>query len=61
MTTAPNPSGPGDSWEHHRLYRRVIDALYATPAHFSSLTRIEGLHATDVQTLNLMLGATIEE
>ena len=61
MTTAPSPSGPGDSWEHHRLYRRVIDALYATPAHFTSLTRIEGLHATDVQTLNLMLGATIEE
>ena len=39
----------------------MIDALYAIPAHFSSRTSIEGLIATDVQTLSAALGATIEE
>ena len=36
-------------------------ALYAVPGHFSSRTNIEGIVATDVQTLNTVLGATIEE
>ena len=57
----PNPVEPSDTWEHYRLYRRVVDALYAVPAHFSSRTMIEGLVATDVQTLSTVLGATIEE
>ncbi len=57
----PNLSEPADSWPHYSLYRRVIDALYAVPAHFNSRTSIEGLVATDVQTLNSVLGATIEE
>lgn len=57
----PNPSGPAGSWAHYHLYRRVIDALYAVPAHFTSRTVIEGIAATDLQTLNTVLGATIEE
>ena len=57
----PSPVEPSHVWEHYRLYRRVIDALYAVPAHFSSRTVIEGLVATDVQTLSTVLGATIEE
>ena len=57
----PSPSEPAESWLHYPLYRRVIDALYAVPAHFSSRTSIEGLVATDVQTLNSVLGATIED
>ena len=59
----PRPSQvePSDTWEHYQLYRRVVDALYAVPAHFSSRTMIEGLVATDVQTLSTVLGATIEE
>ena len=39
----------------------MIDALYAVPAHFSSRTVIEGIPATDLQTLNTALGAAIEE
>ena len=58
---SPNPSGPADSWAHYHLYRRVIDALYAVPAHFTSRTAIEGIAATDLQTLNTVLGATIED
>lgn len=57
----PNLSEPAASWPHYPLYRRVRDALYAVPAHFSSRTVIEGIVATDVQTLNSVLGATIEE
>ena len=57
----PEPSEPAASWMHYQLYRRVIDALYAVPAHFTSRTAIEGIAATDLQTLNTVLGATIEE
>ena len=58
---SPSPSGPSESWRHYRLYERVVEALYAVPAHFSSRTVIEGIVATDVQTLNSVLGATIED
>lgn len=57
----PDRSDPEESWPHYQLYKRVIDALYALPAHFSSRTAIEGIVATDVQTLNSVLGATIED
>lgn len=60
MTLAEG-QGPAADWPHYQLYGRVVDALYAVPAHFSSRTVIEGLVATDVQTLNAVLGATIEE
>ena len=59
--SSPNPSEPSTSWEHYSLYHRVIDAVYAVPAHFVSRTTIEGLAATDLQTLNTVLGATIEQ
>ncbi len=58
---SPDPSPPTDAWEHYSIYRRVIDAIYAVPAHFTSRTAIEGIAATDLQTLNTVLGATIEE
>ena len=57
----PRRSLPDRAWSHHQLYQRVIDALYAIPAHFDSRTSIEGLVATDVQTLSAVLGATIED
>ena len=57
----PDLAEPAESWPHYLLYRSVRDALYAVPAHFSSRTVIEGIVATDVQTLNSVLGATIEE
>lgn len=48
-------------WEHYRLWRRVRDALYATPGQFTTPTNIEGLLASDIFTLNAPLSATIEE
>ena len=57
----PEPSEPAGSWPYYALYRRVIDAIYAIPAHFASRTVIEGIVATDLQTLNTVLGASIEE
>ena len=51
---------PSDTWPHKRLWRGVLDALKALPAHFHSDTFIEGVNATDVFTLNSALGATIE-
>ena len=50
-----------DHREHSPVYAHVIEALYSVPFHFSSGTVIDGLLATDLQTLNQVLGATIEE
>lgn len=58
---APSPSKPDPAWTHAALYERVVDALRAIPAHFASGTVIEGILATDLQTLNAPLGATIED
>ena len=52
---------PNPTWDHYDLYSRVRDAIYAIPAHFNSATNIEGLAATDIHTLNQVLGATIED
>ena len=59
--TLPNTSQPDVSWPHFQAYRRIIEAIYAIPAHFNSRTVIEGIPATDLQTLNTVLGAAIEE
>ena len=47
--------------EHHELYRDVRDALASLPTYFHTETRISGIMATDLHTLNTVLGATIEE
>ena len=59
--TLSSSSQPDVAWPHFQVYRRVIEAIYAIPAHFSSRTVIEGVPATDLQTLNTVLGAAIEE
>ena len=59
-TSPPSPSKP-THWQHYDLWKRVCDALYASPDHFSTPTTIEGLRATDIFTLNTTLAATIEE
>ena len=43
------------------LHRRVRDAIASLPAYFRTETKIEGVNATDLHTLNTVLGATIEE
>ena len=47
MPPIPEPREPNANWEHRPLYKRVVDALYAIPAHFISQTVIEGVAATD--------------
>ena len=50
-----------DVWEHSRLYRDVRDAIACLPVYFRTETHISGIMATDLHTLNTVLGATIEE
>lgn len=59
----PPPTRPGldPAWPHLQLHQRVREALAALPAHFKTETFISGVMATDLHTLNSVLGATIEE
>lgn len=59
--TEPLPQPPLADWEHFALYEKVKDALSATPAFFRSDVTIAGVPATDLQNLNTLLGASIEE
>lgn len=43
-----------------QLRERVIETLHAMPAYFEFDTTIEGVHATDLQAANTLLGASIE-
>ena len=47
--------------EHSQLYVNVREAVAGLPLHFRTETHIEGIVATDLHTLNTVLGATIEE
>lgn len=53
-------NGPGPTWRHGPLYDRVIAALHALPARFTSSLVIEGIPVTDLFTMNTPLGAAIE-
>ncbi len=68
MTEDPPPSSPtrepflpapGD--DHYQLYRNVREAISSLPIYFRTETHISGILATDLHTLNSVLGATIEE
>ena len=62
MSAAPVRREPDfNKWPHAELLARVRAALRALPVHFLTETRIEGIAATDIFTLNAMLGATIED
>ena len=66
MTTDSRPAPPSrdlpePSWEHHALYRNVREAIATLPVYFRTETHIAGVMATDLHTLNTVLGATIEE
>lgn len=63
-SAAPVPPAripPDEGWKHRELYDRVREAVASLPAHFRTETRISGIMATDLHTLNTVLGATIEE
>lgn len=57
----PTRSLPSDDWEHIQLYRNVKEAIASLPIYFRTETQISGIMATDLHTLNTVLGATIEE
>ncbi len=59
----PVPEPPSLDPDDPRTKRRdrVQDALLALPGYFNSTTNIEGLAATDLFSLNTVLGAAIEE
>ncbi|MDE0272225.1 MAG: hypothetical protein OXP11_13580, partial [Gammaproteobacteria bacterium] len=52
---------PDSDWEHIQLYRNVREAIASLPIYFRTETQISGIMATDLHTLNTVLGATIEE
>ena len=58
---APQRTLPPDDWEHRDLYKRVREAVASLPVHFRTETHISGIMATDLHTLNTVLGATIED
>lgn len=58
---APVRDLPGPEDEHYQLYKNVREALTSLPIHFRTETYISGVLATDLHTLNTVLGATIEE
>lgn len=57
----PTRELPRRDWEHIRLYQGVREAISSLPIHFRTETNIAGVMATDLHTLNTVLGATIEE
>ncbi|MCK4342951.1 MAG: hypothetical protein KAY37_14655 [Phycisphaerae bacterium] len=58
---APSRELPATDWEHYQLYKDVREAIACLPIYFRTETHISGLMATDLHTLNTVLGATIEE
>jgi len=59
--SAPTRNLPSADWEHFDLYQAVREALASLPIYFRTETNISGIIATDLHTLNIVLGATIEE
>ena len=57
----PSRELPDSSWEHFVLYKSVREAIATIPVYFRTETHIAGVMATDLHTLNTVLGATIEE
>jgi hypothetical protein len=59
--TEPSRELPALDWEHYQLYKAVREAISCLPIYFRTETHISGIAATDLHTLNTVLGATIEE
>ena len=58
---SPTRELPTSKWEHFQLYQNIRDAIASLPIYFRTETHISGIMATDLHTLNTVLGATIEE
>ena len=60
-SSAPSRDLPSTNDEHYQLYRNVREAISSLPIYFRTETHISGIMATDLHTLNTVLGATIED
>jgi len=60
-SSAPSRVLPQPSDEQYQLYKNVREAISSLPIYFRTETHISGIMATDLHTLNTVLGATIEE
>lgn len=58
---APSRDRPTTNDDHYQLYQNVREAISSLPVYFRTETHISGIMATDLHTLNTVLGATIEE
>lgn len=58
---APSRELPATGWKHYQLFKDVREAISCLPIYFRTETHISGIMATDLHTLNTVLGATIEE
>ncbi|MGH8559883.1 MAG: hypothetical protein ACRESZ_21020 [Methylococcales bacterium] len=58
---APQRALPEPDDCHYQLYRDVREAISSLPIYFRTETHISGIMATDLHTLNSVLGAAIEE
>ena len=56
-----HPILPKKDWKHANVYTSVREAIYSLPSYFRTETNIAGVLATDLHTLNSVLGATIED
>ncbi|MDA8219605.1 MAG: hypothetical protein M0Z94_18555 [Dehalococcoidales bacterium] len=61
LPAAPSRELPGPEYEHHQLYQNTREAIASLPIYFRTETHISGIMATDLHTLNTVLGATIED
>ncbi len=58
---APSRELPATDWKYYQLLKDVREAISCLPIYFRTETHISGIMATDLHTLNTVLGATIEE
>jgi len=61
MPVAPSRALPEPGDDNYQLYKDVREAISSLPIYFRTETHISGIMATDLHTLNTVLGATIEE
>lgn len=59
--SGPSRDLPSADDAHYQLYKNVREAISSLPIYFHTETHISGIMATDLHTLNTVLGATIEE
>lgn len=59
--SGPKKHYPPETHPDFVLWNNIKKSLMVLPSYFLSETNIEGLRATDIHTLNTVLGATIEE